>query len=581
MLTPPEARMLTTPASHPFHTDAARRRVAGFVLVLAVVASTLGQAVTGTAAAGPTTTVVVSRFASAQGAVARAVEALGGRIVQDLPIAEGFAAVVPASAVPSLRAVPGVRAVVPNAEVAMSGRYGEGSGVASAVHADAVRAPEAWNTGWGGQGVGVAVIDTGINATGDLAGKVAHAEDFTTEHDNVDRYGHGTFVAGLIAGTGAGSDGAVQGVAPGAHLVSVKIAGQDGRTDVVKLLAALQWVVTFRDVYDIRVLNLSLGVNSTQDYRTDPLNLAIERVWNAGIVVVTAAGNGGTGAGTITKPGDDPLVITAGASDDHTTKTVADDTLAPFSGTGPTASNGIAKPDLLEPGKSVVSVRSPGSTIDNAVPSARVGEQYFKGSGTSFSAALTAGSAALVLSRSPYLNPNQVKARLTSGATPLAGVAPASAGAGALDAWAAVSSDSPAEANQGVLQATGGGSLQATRGVSCLRNKAGSCISDAEANALTGFNPAEFSGSQWAGSKWAGSQWAGSQWAGSQWAGSQWAGSQWAGSQWAGSQWAGSQWAGSQWAGSQWAGSQWAGSQWAGSQWAGSQWATSQWAMDG
>ncbi|MGI8686101.1 MAG: S8 family serine peptidase, partial [Acidimicrobiales bacterium] len=489
---------------------------------------------------------MVSRLASADRAVARAVQDLGGRIMQKLPIVEGFAAVVPASAVPSLRAVPGVRSVVPNAKVEMHGRYGEGSGVASAVYTDAVRAPQAWDAGWGGQGVGVAVIDTGINATGDLAGKVAHAEDFTAERDNVDRYGHGTFVAGLIAGSGAGSEGAVQGVAPGAHLVSVKIAGRDGSTDVIKLLAALQWVVTFKDAYDIRVLNLSLGVDSAQDYRTDPLNFAIERVWNAGIVVVTAAGNGGTGAGTIAKPGDDPLVITAGTADDHTTPALGDDTLAAFSGTGPTRSNGIAKPDLLAPGKSVISVRSPGSTIDQSAPGARVGDLYFKGSGTSFSSAVAAGSAALVLSRSPQLDPNQVKARLTTTATPIAGVAAASAGAGQLDAWSAVASDSLVAANQGVYGAAGGGSLQATRGLACLRDSSGQCLADWQANALTAFDPAEYAGSQWAGSRWQGSRWQGSRWQGSQWAGSQWAGSQWAGSQWAGSQWAGSQWAGSQ-----------------------------------
>ena len=504
-------------AAHVPEWDAPRRRLAAFVLALALVASTLGQLVARPSATGPSTSVVVSRLAAADQAVARAVQALGGRIVENLPIVEGFAAVVPASAVPALRAVPGVRAVVPNAAVEMSGNYGEGSGVASAVYTDAVRAPEAWSAGWGGQGIGVAVIDTGISATGDLAGKVAHAVDFTSEQDNVDHYGHGTFVGGLIAGTGAGSGGAVQGVAPGAHLVSVKIAGRDGATDVVKLLAALQWVVTFRDVYDIRVLNLSLGVDSTQDYRTDPLNFAIERVWNAGIVVVTAAGNGGTAAGTIAKPGDDPLVITAGSADDHTTPALGDDTLAAFSGTGPTASNGIAKPDLLAPGKSVVSVRVPGSTIDESAPSARVGDNYFTGSGTSFSAAITAGSAALVLSRTPQLNPNQVKARLTSTAAPLAGIAPAAAGAGALSAGPAVASDSLAEANQGVVAAGGGGSLQRTRGTACLRNRNDRCMNDAQADALTGLDQAEFFGSQWAGSRWAGSQWAGSQWAAGDW----------------------------------------------------------------
>ncbi|HEX2699693.1 MAG TPA: S8 family peptidase [Acidimicrobiales bacterium] len=496
-----------------FHqSDIVRRSVATFVVAVALIASTLGQSLVGAAPNGPPVSVVVSRVESADGAVVRAIRDLGGRIEQNLPIVEGFAAVVPASAVSALRSVPGVRAVVPNANVQMHGQYGEGSGVASAVYSEAVRAPQAWSAGWGGQGVGVAIIDTGINATGDLAGKVAHAEDFTAEHDNVDGYGHGTFVAGLIAGSGAGSNGAVQGVAPGSHLVSVKIAGRDGSTDVVRLLAALQWVVTFKDVYGIRVLNLSLGVDSAQDYRTDPLNFAIERVWNAGIVVVTAAGNGGTASGTIAKPGDDPLVITAGAADDHTTPAQDDDTLAAFSGTGPTASNGLAKPDLLAPGKSVISLRSPGSTIDVGAPGARIGDAYFKGSGTSFSSAITAGTAALVLSRTPQLTPNQVKGRLAATGRRMPDVPPASAGAGELDAGAAVSSDVVSEANTGVVAAGRGGALPGVRSAACGRTDTGSCPGDAAAAGARGFNATEYFGSQWAGSQWAGSQWAAGIW---------------------------------------------------------------------
>ena len=488
--------------------DAARHRLVAAVLALALAASVVGQAIAPRVDSGPSTTVLVSTVASADDAVTRAVAALGGRILQRLPIVDGFSATLPLSALEALRAVPGVRSVATNAPVQVQGRFGEASGVASAVYTDVVGAPAAWSAGATGAGIGVAVIDTGINATGDLAGKVAHAQDFTAERNNIDTYGHGTFVAGLIAGNGAGSGGEVQGVAPGAHLVSVKIAGRDGSSDLVKLLAALQWVVTFKDAYGIRVLNLSIGTSSAQDYRIDPLNFAVERVWNAGIVVVAASGNGGTAAGTVTKPGDDPLVITAGASDDRTTTARDDDTLATFSGSGPTASNGLAKPDLLAPGKSVVSLRSPGSTIDEGAPSARIGDGYFKGSGTSFAAPITAGTAALVLSSNPRLNPNQVKHRLTSTAQPVPGVPVTSAGSGQIDAQAAVAGTSLTEANRGVAPALGGGSLQRTRGIACLKSSTGGCATDAAANAALGFVPTEYFGSRWAGSQWAGSQWA-------------------------------------------------------------------------
>ena len=457
-----------------------RSRLAALVLACALVAAALSSA--SSPGSGAFVNVVVTGNA---GAVVGAVERLGGTIIRNLPLVDGVSARVPRASVAALAALPEIRSVTPNLRVAVQGRYGEGSGVASAVYSDTVRAPKAWAGGWDGEGTGVAVVDTGIAAGGDLAGQVAAVVDLTAEKDGVDRYGHGTFVAGLIAGTGASSAGAVRGVAPGAHLVSVKVAGRDGSTDLVTVLAGLQWVVDHRNDYGIRVLNLSLGVSSAEDYRTNPLNIAVERVWNAGIVVVAAAGNDGTAPGTITKPGDDPLVVTAGASDDRTTAAVNDDALAPFSGAGPTASNGVAKPDLVAPGTSVVSLRVAGSTIDQAVPSARIGEHYFKGSGTSFSAALVSGAAAVVLTRDASLTPNQVKRRLAAGARTLPGLAPMSVGGGELDVWNAVASDSLVEANQGLPPMSGGSDL------------AGELL--------------------WEGSKWQGSKWQGSKWQAALW----------------------------------------------------------------
>jgi serine protease AprX len=557
---------------------AVRARFVTLALVAALLLSGMGRTLPAMSnGLGAAVHIVVQKVHGSDPTPERAIHDLGGQVERELPIVDGFSARIPSGRLDQLRTVPGVANITVNRTVHVSGWLGENSGSSSAVFDDAVRAAKTWGQGYTGQGINVAVIDTGVNATGDLAGKVLHAEDFTAEQNNVDTYGHGTFVAGLIAGQGTASSGGMKGVAPGSNIVSVKIAGADGTTDLVRLLAALEWVVTFKDAYGIRVLNLSLGTDSTQSYLTDPLNFAVERTWNAGIVVVAAAGNHGTAPGTISKPGDDPLVITAGSVDDRTTTALSDDTLASFSGVGPTAADGLVKPDLVAPGKSVLSVRAPGSTIDAANPSARSGTAYFRGSGTSFSSAIASGAAALVLSRTWSLSPNQVKYRLMSKARSLSGVPAAAQGSGELDAFAATMSTDLTPANQGVAPALGGGSLQASRGSWCLRAADGPCLNDADANALTGFDPLQYFGSQWAGSQWRGSQWAGSQWSGSQWNGSQWSGSQWSGSQWAGSQWSGSQWAGSQWSGSQWSGSQWAGSQWSGSQWSGSQWSGSQW----
>lgn len=459
-----------------------RSRVVALAITLALA---IAAALPGSVAPPAPGAVVEVVVTGSGNAVTSAVLRVGGEVVRDLPLVNGLSARVPRSALGALAAMPDIHTVSPNLPVQVEGRYGEGSGVASAVYSDSVRAPKAWAAGWDGDGAGVAVVDTGINASGDLAGQVAASVDLTAESDGVDHFGHGTFVAGLIAGTGAASAGAVRGVAPGAHLVSVKVAGRDGSSDLVTVLTGLQWVVDHRQDYGIRILNLSLGVTSAEDYRTNPLNIAVDRVWNAGIVVVAAAGNGGAAPGTITTPGDDPLVVTAGATDDHTTTAFNDDSVAPFSAAGPTASNGVVKPDLVAPGTSVVSLRAPGSTIDEAVPSARVGEHYFKGSGTSFSSALVSGAAAVVLSRDPALTPNQVKRRLVAGARTMPGSPATSAGGGQLDMWSAVASDSLVEANQGVAPATGSVDL------------GGDLL--------------------WEGSKWQGSKWQGSKWQAALW----------------------------------------------------------------
>jgi serine protease AprX len=550
------------------------QQAAALVVGLMMLLSAGAQASVPSLHLGRAVSVLVSKINPSDPTPDRAIERVGGKIGAPLSIIDGYEATVPQGAVPMLASLPGVRGVTLNAKVHVAGQYGDTSGVASAVYPDVSRASKLWSNGVTGTNVGVAVIDTGVDQSGDLAGRVLHSEDFSGENaPNTDGYGHGTFVAGLIAGTGAASNGAVKGMAPSANIVSVKIAGRDGSTNLFRLLAALEWVTVNKDAYGIRVVNLSLGSDSTQSYKVDPLDFAVERVWNGGIVVVVSAGNNGK----INKPADDPLVVTVGAADDHTTVGRTDDSIALFSGVGPTQ-DGIAKPDVVASGKSVVSVRSPGSSIDQAYPTAEILSNYFKGSGTSFSAGVVAGAAALIIQKNWALTPNQVKYRLMNQARPMNGYSSTQTGAGSIDVYNSATTTDLSSANQGVTLSSGSGSMQASSGSGCYRDSTGACLPDSTVNSAIGFDPVAYFGSQWAGSQWAGSQWAGSQWAGSQWAGSQWAGSQWAGSQWAGSQWAGSQWAGSQWAGSQWAGSQWAGSQWAGSQWAGSQWGGSQWA---
>ena len=316
-----------------------------------------------------------------------------------------------------------------------------------------VKAPATWSQyGVTGRGIAVAVIDSGIYAHRDLAGRIVAAIDFTSASPTVsatplgDPGGHGTHVAGLIAGDGTASDGAYTGVAPGANLVDVRVINASGASNVSTVLAGLQWVLSNRARYNIRVANLSLGTPEQTSYTLSPLSAAVEVLQYAGVSVVVSAGNSGPGAGTITAPGDDPFVITVGAADDNRTSTLADDSVAAFSSAGPTRYDSLAKPDIVAPGRRMVSLRSPGSALDALLPDRQVTAsgsptaEYFTLSGTSMAAPMVAGAVALLLERDPTLTPREVKQRLLSTAAPLSFGSRYTRGAGLLDTLAAVAS---------------------------------------------------------------------------------------------------------------------------------------------
>lgn len=508
---------------------------------MAAAALVLGAGMPGPALAAPggrTANVIVQGVSGR--AAAAAVGRHGGRVVRDLPIVEGVAARVPEPALAALGDDPGVEAVTLDGPVAVQAERSPLHD-ASAVFPEVVGADRLWKDGWQGAGVAVAVVDTGIARVGDLAGRVNGGVDLTDEgNPYLDSFGHGTFVAGVLAGDGGASNGANRGVAPQADLVPVKIAGRSGASDVSHVLAAIQWVVSFRDDYGIRVLNLSLGTDSTQPYLRSPLNYAVERAWDAGIVVVASGSNSGPDPGTVAKPGDDPLVVTVGAVDDTATVTRQDDVMAGFSGVGPTAADGLVKPDLVAPGRSVIGLRAPGSAVDDANPGARVESDYFRGSGTSFSAAVVSGAVALLLSKEPELTPNQVKHRLTSTAAPGPVGQPNVDGAGSLDAYAAATAGTFMDANQGVRRARGQGPLRLDRGsldVAVGDGPGRERMNGERTAQKKAWDGAEYRGSPWNGSRWYNSQWAGSRWYGSRWYGTDFNGSRWYSTRWYGSRW--------------------------------------------
>jgi serine protease AprX len=493
--------------------------------------------------------VIVQKRSPADTSPERLVRRLGGRVTRALPIVAGFAATVPGPAVAELARLPGVRAVSPDGRVRVQGAAGAGGGVRSA-YPKVVRADAAWKRGVTGRGVTVAVVDTGVAAgvpdlagrlvpvTDDLTGQSAPCKNLSGELSCDDSYGHGTFIAGLIAGGGASSGGRWKGVAPEASILSVKTAGADGAADVSNVLAAIQWVVSFKDRYNIRVLNLSLGTDSTQDWRTDPLNYAVERAWAAGIAVVVAASNQGPNPGSITKPADDPWVITVGATDDRGTASLGDDRLPDFSGRGPTA-HGVAKPDLAAPGAHVISLRAPGSTIDRSFPW-YVDGAYRRGSGTSMATGVVAGSVALLLQANPTFTPDRVKHVLTATARDAASADPAAVGAGVVDAYAAAFSPPAGLANQGLARSNGHGSLAASRGSVQVRadDPAGTVLGPVLAATLTAqlllWNPGGYATGGWLASDWYLSTWEAHRWYRVGWYGNDWPGSKWRGSSWYG-----------------------------------------------
>src|SRR5215211_3417482 len=329
-------------------------------LAVLMLATGLGAAPRGTPAQPGTADpvrVIVQKARAADPAPELAVRRLGGQVTRALPIVAGFAATVPAA--DELARLTGVRAVSPDDKLRVQGATT--TSTIKSVYPKVVKADAVWKRGITGRGVTVAVLDTGVapglpdlagrlvQVRNDLTGATEPCKNLSGELDCNDRYGHGTFIAGLVAGNGASSGGKWKGVAPEASILSVKAAGADGSADVSNILAAIQWVVSFRERYNIRVLNLSLGTDSTQDWRVDPLNYAVERAWAAGMTVVVAASNKGPAPKTITKPADDPWVITVGATDDRGTAGLNDDQLPDFSGRGPTA-HGVAKPDVVAPG---------------------------------------------------------------------------------------------------------------------------------------------------------------------------------------------------------------------------------------
>ena len=536
---------------------------------------------------------VVQTAPGATAAVAEAARRHGGHVERQLAGVQALVVTLPVAAVPALREDTRVRAVVPDARVHLLDAL---SAPVALEHDPATDPNSLYNVekvvgvrqSWSkatGDGVDVALIDSGVSPVQGLQGpgKVVHGPDLSFESQSpsaryVDGFGHGTHLAGIIAGhdpdvaaSASAPATAFLGVAPDARVLSMKVADRHGATDVSQVIAAVDWVVEHAHDpgMNVRVLNLSFGTDSSQSYLLDPLAHAVEVAWRSGIVVVTSAGNSGSSSGRLTSPATDPFVLAVGADDTNNTNSLADDEIAAFSSRG----DGVRNPDLVAPGMHLQSLRVPGSHLDQSFPVGAVPSRYLRGSGTSQAAAVVSGVAALLLQQRPWMTPDQVKALLRGTAGHLPSADAQAQGSGIVDVNSAVSKPAPSRltAAQAFVPSSGTGSLEAARG--------GVHVLDGRVP-LTGerdifgrsFDAAERAAASVARTSWVGGSWNGGAWTGDGWAvhtstgdgaiDRTWAATDWTATSWAGRSWAADTWAGRSWAGGGWQGRSWATEGW-------------------
>ena len=562
----------------------------------ALIAGMAGTAVAATpASSAAPVAVIVQELPDSGDRPETAVAALGGTVTGSFEVIDGFTAELPGNRLAALRATPGVLSVTEDATVTLSSAEVDSqaglNGSLQRITQEMTGAASMWDAGYTGAGVDVAVIDSGVVPVDGLRtpGKVVYGPDLSFEGQvctsagckasplaNLDTYGHGTHMAGIIAGrddaapatVDSSSTGNFVGVAPDARIVSVKVADAQGRTDVSQAIAAIDWVIQNKtsNGLNIRVLNMSFGTDGVQQYQLDPLAFAAEQAWHKGIVVVVAGGNTGYGSAKLNNPAYNPYLLAVGGTDGLGTATTDDDIVGSWSATG----DGTRNPDVVAPGQSVVSLRVPNSQLDAAYPEGRTGERFFRGTGTSQAAAVVSGAAALLLEQRPELTPDQVKALLTGTAKTLPAADRKAQGSGLVDLAAASAAPTP-DAVQTWERSTGTGSLEKARGNAHVKQNGKELRGEVSftgkkwdaqnfakmlKKAAEGKGPLKgvvsASGLSWSGLSWSGLSWSGLSWSGLSWSGLSWSGLSWSGLSWSGLSWSGLSWSGLSWSGLSW-----------------------------
>ena len=473
----------------------------------------------------PTGSVVLGSFPLADAVIVSSPSAPAGGVSYDTPLG--------LQSLPSRDAVTGMRI---------------DSGVAS------TGAPDVWSTGELGNGAVVALVDTGVAPIPALQDAVVGEIDFTGTGGG-DGYGHGTFLASLIAGVGQDAPG----VAPQAGILSLKVGADDGTTTLGSVLSALHWLHSIGSRAGIRIATLALSADADSDAGL-LLDAASDAVAETGILLVTAAGN--DGPGKLTSPATAAKTFSVGSVDDNKTPTRDDDTASAFSGTGNDRA-GVAQPDVSASGEYIVSSIGADSQIARENPAAWVETGLFRGSGTSMSTAITAGVAALASSVRPDLDGDALADALR-------------AGGGALDAEATVAA------------ALAAPEQELPRGPKWLNEDEIEVPGNGKGRGKGRLDTVEPNGVRWTGVRWTGVRWTGVRWTGVRWTGVRWTGDHWGDENWEPGQWAGVRWTAggwvsdnldADWSGVRWTGVRWTGVRWTGVRWTGVRWTGVRWTM--
>jgi serine protease AprX len=392
-----------------------------------------------------------------------------------------------------------------------------------------------WANGTAAATPTIAVVDSGIDASRpDFGGRVVAQVNMTSLTGNSagDGRGHGTFVAGIAAGSADGYAGA----APSSKLVSIDVMDDQGMAMTRDVIAAADWILANKDKYGIRVANFSLHSSQANSFMYDPLDQAVERLWFSGVVVVAAAGNYGVDgrpSGVPFAPGNDPFVITVGADDIDGSVSTNDDLAAPWSAYGYTL-DGFAKPDIGAPGRYMVGPVPVSSTLVTEKPTSVVAPGYIQLSGTSFAAPVVAGAAAQILSAHPTWTPDQVKGALMVTASRTPNAAPLSQGVGIVDVAKAVALSSAPNPNVALNRFVG-------------TNVTGGKVFDAASWASTASANASWASASWSDASWASASWNSASWASASWASASWASASWASDSQSAASWASASWASASW----------------------------------